>query len=110
MVVIGLAVLMQVFVLLTPLEWLHMPEREYWLAPERRAVTLDRLSSFAAMLFGVVLLGVQAGFELAAQANLHRPIEFNAPLMFAAIALCVVLSLGLLWGLMLSFRVPAPRV
>src|SRR6202142_1216286 len=65
LVVIGLGVLAQIFVLITPVEWVNMPHREYWLAPERRDQTVDRLSSFAAIIFGMVLLGVQAGFELA---------------------------------------------
>jgi len=77
LVLIGLSVLTQVFVLITPVECVHMPHPEYWLAPERRDKTIDRLSSFAAILFGIVLLGVRAGFELAVSANLHQPIEDN---------------------------------
>jgi hypothetical protein len=51
-----------------------MPNREYWLAPEQRYATVDRLSSFAAMLFGITLIVIQAGFELAVYANLQKPI------------------------------------
>src|SRR5271157_4761410 len=109
LVVIGMGVAMQIFVLITPVEWINlkMPNREYWLAPEHRDEIIDRMSSFVAMLFGIVALGVQAGFELAVSANLHQPIHFDAQAMFMVIAgLFVFTSLMLVW-LMISFRVPA---
>ncbi len=76
LVVIGMGVGTQIFVLITPVEWINlkMPNREYWLAPEHRDEIMDRMSSFVAMLFGIVLVGIQAGFELAVSANLHQPI------------------------------------
>ncbi|HUI88427.1 MAG TPA: DUF1648 domain-containing protein [Anaerolineales bacterium] len=106
---VGLGVLIQVLVLITPAEWVNLPNRTYWLAPERREQTVDRLSSFAATLFGIVLLGIHAGFELAAHANLHQPILFNAQLMFVIIAgLFAAGGLMLVW-LAISFRVPSPH-
>ncbi|HMD13194.1 MAG TPA: DUF1648 domain-containing protein, partial [Bacteroidota bacterium] len=110
LVVVGLGVLTQVFVLIAPVEWVNMPHREYWLAPEHREQTVDRLSSFAAILFGIVLLGVQAGFELAVSANLNQPIVFNGQLMFMVIAGFFVITLLTLLWLMISFRVPASNV
>jgi len=109
LVVIGLGVVTQILVLMTPVEWINikMPNREYWLAPEHRDEIMDRMSSFAAILFGIVALGVQAGFELAVSANLHQPIHFDAQAMLMVIAgLLVSTPLMLVW-LTISFRVPS---
>ena len=68
---------------------------------------MDRISSFAAILFGIVTLGIQAGFELAVSANLHQPIHFDAQAMFMVIAGLFVSTLLMLVWLTISFRVPA---
>jgi uncharacterized membrane protein len=111
LVVIGLGVLTQVFVLITPVEWINikMPNRDYWLAPEHRDEIMDRMSSFVAVLFGIVALGVQAGFELAVSANLHQPIHFDAQTMFVFIAGFFVITILMLFWLMISFRVPSSK-
>lgn len=109
MVVVGMGVVTQILVLITPMEWINMkmPNREYWLAPEHRDEIMDRMSSFVAILFGIVALGVQAGFELAVSANLHQPIHFDAQAMLMVIAgLLVSTPLMLVW-LTISFRVPS---
>ncbi|MGA7194704.1 MAG: DUF1648 domain-containing protein [Anaerolineales bacterium] len=111
LVVIGLGVLTQVFVLITPVEWINMkmPNRDYWLAPEHRDEIMDRINSFVAILFGIVALGVQAGFELAVSANLHQPIHFDSQAMLIVIAgLFVATPVMLVW-LMISFRIPASK-
>jgi uncharacterized membrane protein len=109
LVVIGLGVVTQILVLKTPVDWINikMPNREYWLAPEHWDEIMDRMSSFVAILFGIVALGVQAGFELAVSANLHQPIHFDAQTMLMVIAgLLVTTPLMLVW-LTISFRVPS---
>ena len=111
LVVIGMGVGTQIFVLITPVEWINikMPNRAYWLAPEHRDEIIDRMSSFVAMLFGIVLVGIQAGFELAVSANLHQPIIFNAHLMFIFIAGFFVISILMLFWLAISFRIPSSK-
>ena len=111
LVVIGLGVVTQSLVLITPVEWINikMPNRDYWLAPEHRDEIMDRISYFAAILFGIVTLGIQAGFELAVSANLHQPIHFDAQAMLIVIAgLFAATPLMLVW-LTISFRVPASK-
>ena len=109
LVVIGMGVVTQIFVLITPVEWINlkMPNWEYWLAPEHRDEIIDRMSSFVAILFGIVALGVQAGFELAVSANLHQPIHFDAQKMFMLIAGFFVVTILMLFWLMISFRIPS---
>jgi hypothetical protein len=78
-IVIGIGVLMQIAVLITPLEWINlkMPNREYRLTPEHCGEIIERMSSFAAFLFGTIQLGIQAGFEPAVSAHLHHPFKQN---------------------------------
>ncbi len=104
------SLLPQVLFLFIPLELVNMPNREYWLAPERRDETRDRLSSFGSIVFAIILLIIQFAFEIAVYANLQNPIFFNAGLMIPVmVASFIMIGLALLW-LMLSFRVPSATV
>lgn len=105
-VVIVVSIPLQILFLVLPVNLINMPHREYWLAPERRAETVDRLSSFAAVLFGAILLTVQAGFELSAYANLQTPIHFNAQWMLAVMVIFFIVIGFALIQLMVSFRRP----
>jgi uncharacterized membrane protein len=106
LVVILTSILPQVLFLILPPERINMPNREYWLAPERRAKTVDRLSSFGAVLFGVILLVIQAGFELSVSANLQTPIFFQAQQMLMIMVASFLLIGLLLFWLTRSFRLP----
>jgi len=86
-----------------------MPNREYWLAPEHRGEIMDRISSFMAILFGIVTLGVQAGFELAVSANLRQPVHFDTRLMFMVIAGLFVSAFLMIAWLMISFLIPSSK-
>ncbi len=107
LVVIAISIPLQVLFLILPVNLINMPQRDYWLAPERRAETVDRLSSFAAMLFGIVLLTVQAAFELSAYANLQTPIFFHAQWMSVFMILSFGVIVLMLLQLAISFRRPA---
>ncbi len=104
LVTIIVSLLPQVLFLILPVNLINMPNREYWLAPEQREETLGRLSSFGAMLFGVILLTIQAGFELSVYANLQTPIRFNAQWMFAFMIASFTAILLMLVQLAISFR------
>lgn len=106
-IAVGLGLLMQILVLTIPVEWVNMPNRTYWLAPERRAGVIDRLSSFGAMLFGMILLVMLIGFELAVSANMHDPIVFQAAVMLPAIAALFIASIAMLFWLANTFRIPS---
>ena len=107
LVVIGVSIFPQILFLVIPVNLINMPNREYWLAPERRAETVDRLSSFGALMFGIILLAVQVGFELSAYANLQTPIHFNFQwMLLTMLASFSVIGL-LLFQLVVSFRKPA---
>ena len=108
MIVVSLA--MQLLFFIIPIRIINMPNRKYWLAPDRRDNTLDRLSSFAALVFGMILLMIQAAFEISVYANLQTPVIFNAQLM-ALVVLVSILVIGLALALLVrSFRnIPAQK-
>ena len=105
-VVVLVSLPLQVLFLVIPPNLINMPNRDYWLAPERKEETLGRLSDFGSLMFVMILLAILAGFEIATYANLQTPIHFNAGLMGAVM---VVTMGGILWmliRLVLSFRLP----
>ena len=110
LILLAVSILPQVLFLILPATLINMPNRDYWLAPDRRTAIQDRLSSFGAMLFGCILLMVQVGFELAVYANLQTPIYFNANIMSAVMAGGFILIGFMLIQLLLSFRLPASKV
>jgi serine/threonine-protein kinase len=97
----------QALFLVLPPEIVNMPNRAYWLAPERRKETMGRLSDFGSLMFAVILLTVQAAFELSAYANLQTPIVFNARLMGIIMAVGCAIIVLMLVRLIVSFRVEA---
>ena len=109
LIVILVSLPLQFLFLVLPPSLINMPNREYWLAPERRAETLGCLSSFGAMLFGVILLVIQAAFEISVYANLQTPIVFNAPLMTVIMVSSMILIGLMLVELALSFRLPTAK-
>ncbi len=106
LVVILVSLPFQFLFLVLPSGAINMPHREYWLAPGRRAGTLGRLNAFGTIVFGIILLAVQAVFEISAYANLKTPIVFNTALMSAVMVASVVVILLMLVLLVLSFRLP----
>jgi uncharacterized membrane protein len=107
LVVIAASILIQVLPMILPVQWINIRHREYWLSPERRTNTVDRLSSFGATLSTIILLVIQAGFELAVSANLEKPILFGAQIMVAFIPGFIFLSFVMLFWLGRSFRLPS---
>jgi uncharacterized membrane protein len=69
-----------------PPELINLPNKRYWLAPERRAETMDFLNSyfvwFGCALFAVILLTI----NFAIQANLHPDRRPDATPMWFVLA------------------------
>lgn len=107
LIVVGTSLLPQLLLFVLPVSFINMPNREYWLSPEHRDETVDRLSEFAAIMFGIILLTIQIGFEISAYANLQMPIVFNAKLMLTAMIISFILIGIMLVQLTFSFRLPA---
>jgi uncharacterized membrane protein len=86
---------------------INLPNREYWLAPERRGETMRYISAAMAW-FGCGILSVLiSGTFRAMQANLSPDHRFNSGAMLAVLAGFLAGLLGLLVGLVRHFqRVP----
>jgi uncharacterized membrane protein len=107
LIVVIVSLPLQILFLVLPVNLINMPNREYWLSLGQRGETVGRLSSFAAMMFGVILLAIQATFEISSYANLQTPILFNTQLMFMVMTVSFIMIGVMLLQLMLSFRLPS---
>jgi uncharacterized membrane protein len=59
-----------------PNEWINMPRKEYWLAPERRAETLDTMARWMEWLGVATLALLLAITQLTIEANLSgQPLD-----------------------------------
>lgn len=84
-------------------EHINLPNKAYWLAPERRAETLERLRT-AFSWMGCLTLGfLSAVFELVVRANLERaPLSQQVWLLTVGYVIAMI-GAGLAW-----FRLPKP--
>jgi uncharacterized membrane protein len=101
-VLIGVSVLAAVvgfgiprLIMLLPAEYINLPNKGYWLAPERRAVTMGFLNGyfawFGCALFAVILVTI----NFAVQANLHPDRRPEAtPMLFVLAGFLVFAIVG----------------
>jgi uncharacterized membrane protein len=89
---------------------INLPHRDYWLAPERRAETLQFITSTMAWFACGILFVLISGTFLALQANLTPAHRFNSEAMLAVLVGFLIGLLGLLFRLVRHFRkIPAGR-
>lgn len=65
-----------------PASLINLPNKDYWLAPERRAGTLAYLTNFFSWFGTATLFVMVAAFELALRANLHPGARFDSATMW----------------------------
>ncbi len=90
-----------------PVEFINLPNKEYWLAPDRHSTTIARIGSFLEIIFSATIIVTQAAFELAANANLHKPIIFASQYMIPIIVGFFTFTMLALVLFALSFRLPS---
>ena len=98
-IVLLLSLIFQLMPLIIPLEWANMPNKAYWLEnKDRRIEVKERLSSFAAALFTLVIIVLQMAFELAVAASQQIPAHFAAEKMpFFIVGLFLGALLMIIW-------------
>lgn len=90
----------------TPLKWVNLPNRAYWLSPERREATIARVSA-RLWAFGTVLfLFLLAVGLLTLAANRADPVRLDQPLFLVALALFLAYTLYWTVALGRDFRRP----
>jgi uncharacterized membrane protein len=104
--VLGISVLTEVLLLVTPATAINMPNKEYWMAPERRDIVMDRISSTMSLTFASVLLVLFVGLELSVRANLQQPAVFPFQVMLVVIAVVFISNMIIITGLARSFKLP----
>jgi uncharacterized membrane protein len=86
-----------------PASQINLPNKEYWLAPERRAATMEFIAGqmrwFACGVLFVILFG---GYE-AIQANLRSVVRFDSPAMLIVMLGFLVFVLVWLVGFVRHF-------
>jgi hypothetical protein len=86
---------------------INLPNRNYWLAPERREATMRFISATMAWFGSCLLFVLIAGTFLALQANLGPDRRFNSQAMLVVMAGFLASLLRLMIGLFRHFqRVP----
>lgn len=90
-----LLVIVQSFVLGSPGARINLPNREYWLAPERRTETLDFLRQHLAHFGSMLVVFLCYAHWLVVRANAVTPPQLAAFWFVGGI--CVFLASALLW-------------
>jgi hypothetical protein len=91
----------------TPADWINLPNREYWLRPERRDGAIERLCVYLDWFAFATLAVLVVAMELAVQANLSgRPLRGG--LMWLLLCTYAFFSIAWLVLLMRAFALPGP--
>jgi hypothetical protein len=91
---------------ITPSRHINLPNREYWLAEERRPETLAKLASWSEW-FGVgINLFFVVAVALTYEATLHEPPRLAEGPFIGVLGLFSVFTLGWVARLLVIFRMP----
>jgi len=86
---------------------INLPNRDYWLAPERRALTMNYISAFMAWFGCAVLLVLISGAFLAMQANLALDHRFNSQTLIVVLIAFIFFLFFALLRFVRHFQNPA---
>jgi hypothetical protein len=90
-----------------PAKWVNLPNKSYWLAPERRAQAVVKTAR-SMQQFGVaVFLLLLAGGVLSLKANFRNPIVLNERAFLACMALFLAYTVFWCVAFYRDFRIPA---
>jgi hypothetical protein len=90
-----------------PATRINLPNRDYWLAPERREATLAYLSSRGAQFGSLLLVFLCIVQALVIEANATQPPRLPELALLAVLAVFVLVTLGWIATLVTHFRVRA---
>lgn len=92
-----------------PSRWISLPNRNYWLAPERRSEAVAKFSQLMWQFGTAVFLFMLLAGVLTMRANLSAPVRLEEGVLL--IGLAVFLAYTAYWtiALLRAFRVPSSR-
>lgn len=89
-----------------PSRWISLPNRDYWLAPERRAQTAETFRHYLWQFGAAVFLFMLCAGLLTIQANLSQPVRLNERLFLVALFAFFAFTAYWTVSLLRAFRVP----
>ena len=93
-----------------PARWISLPNRDYWLAPERRWRAVELLSDYMWQFGTALFLFMFVAGLLTLRANLSDPVRLDETAFLTALA--IFLGYVVYWTIALvrAFRVPKKRI
>jgi hypothetical protein len=89
-----------------PSTWFNLPNRDYWLAPERREETLEAISTQLEWFGAVSLLLYLFVIQMVMETNLTSEPRLDSRLMWAVVGLYLIFALVWTTRFILRFRKP----
>jgi len=111
LIVPGLVAASTLVVRMLPPQLVNLPNKRYWLAPERRVASLEALGALGTRFALALALFLGYAHWLVVRANAVQPPRLSEPWFFAGLALFAIATLVWIVGLFRCFgRVPDPGV
>lgn len=92
--------------LMFPAKWINLPHKAYWLAPEHRTRTAEKIAAQMHRFGVAIFLFLFATGLLTIQANLSDPVCLNEPLAMSFLAAFLVYTVVWCVQFFRSFRIP----
>ncbi len=93
-------------IFLFPVKLVNLPNKEYWLNPARKTLTINKLQNFMCSFGVAIFLLIFTVGLLTLQANLSKPVRLNIYVFNVSLSLFTIYLVG--WTIMLfrAFRIP----
>lgn len=89
-----------------PTTTISLPNKDYWLAPERKEATLSVLASYFLWFGNATLLFMMVVMQMTIRANLEPPHRLSDGFMVVFVAYMAFVAVATIW-LLLRFRKPS---
>jgi uncharacterized membrane protein len=96
-------------VLMFPAKWINLPHKDYWLAPEQRPRTAEKIAAQMHRFGVAIFLFLFATGLLTIQANLSDPVRLNEPLAMSLLAAFLVYTVVWCVRFFRSYRIAFRR-
>lgn len=93
-----------------PNEWINMPRKDYWLAPERRAATLEQMARWMEWMGAVTVAFLLAITQLTIEANLSGAQQLDNTVWMLTGAFLVALAVWMVGFLRWTLKKPPATI
>ncbi|HXJ37342.1 MAG TPA: DUF1648 domain-containing protein [Candidatus Eisenbacteria bacterium] len=99
---------MPAFLRRVPVRFVNLPNKDYWLAPERREASVERIGEWLSWLGVATALVLALAEELALRANLHGGGQMTSMPLVVGLGAYAAFMGGWLVAFYAAFRLPKP--